>query len=59
MITPDSIMSTEKDKLPEAAMALDELDLPFLVDLLSEKDDKIRYQAFLLLQYRSQQSSFR
>lgn len=55
MISIDSILSFEKEKLPEAAKALDRLDLPVLVDLLSEKDDKIRYQAFLLLQYRSQQ----
>jgi len=55
MITLDSIMSIEKDNLPETAKALDRPDLHFLVDLLSEKDDKIRYQAFLLLQYRSRQ----
>ena len=47
-------MSIEKDKLPEAAKTAMKSDLPLLIDLLSEKDDKIRYQAFLLLQYRSQ-----
>lgn len=54
MITFDNIMSIDKDKLPEAAKAAERSDLPLLVDWLSEKDDKIRYQAFLLLQYRSQ-----
>lgn len=55
MITVDSIMSIEKEKLPEAAKAVDRPDLPVLVDWLSLKDDKIRYQAFLMLQYRSRQ----
>ncbi len=54
MITADNIMSIDKDQLPEAAKAAQTSDLPVLVDLLSEKNDKIRYQAFLLLTYRSQ-----
>ncbi len=54
MISVDEIMSIDKDKLPEAAEAVGISDLPLLVDLLSEKDDKIRYHALLLLQYRSQ-----
>lgn len=54
MITIENLMSIEKDTLQEAAKAIDKSDLPLLVEWLSEKDDKIRYQAFLLLQYRSQ-----
>lgn len=57
MISVDEIMSFEKDKLPEAAEAVEISDIPLLVDLLSEKDDKIRYHALLLLQYRSQLSN--
>jgi len=51
MITAESLMSIDKDQLPEAAKALDRSELPWLIDIL--KDDKIRYQAFLLLQCRS------
>jgi len=54
MIITESLMTIDKDQLPEAAKAIDSSELPQLVDLLSEKDDKVRYQAFLLLQYRSQ-----
>jgi len=54
MITVDKLMEIEKDNLPEAAEACEISDLPLIVDLLSEKDDKIRYHALLLLQYRSQ-----
>ncbi len=54
MITFDYIMSIDKDRLPEAAKAAERSDLPLLVDWLSEKDDRIRYQVLLILQYRSQ-----
>ena len=53
MITPDSIMSISKSDLQEASKALYKEDIPQLVDWLNLKDDNIRYQAFLLLQYRS------
>lgn len=53
MITLEELLSFEKDKLPEAAKNLGSDSLGQLVAWLSEKDDKIRYQAFLLLQYRS------
>lgn len=53
MITMDSLPLIPKEQLPEAAKALESSDLPLLVDLLSEQNDKLRYQAFLLLQFRS------
>lgn len=53
MITIEKLMAIEKDDLPEASKAIDISDLPQIVQWLSEKDDKIRYQALLLLQYRS------
>jgi hypothetical protein len=53
MITIESLMTIDKDQLPEAAKDIDGSELPRLVDLLSEKNDNIRYQAFLSLQYRS------
>lgn len=53
MITIESLMMIDKDRLPEAAKDMDGFELPWLMDLLSEKNDCIRYQAFLALQYRS------
>ena len=53
MITLEELVSFEKEKLPEAAISLGSDSLGQLVAWLSEKDDKIRYQVFLLLQYRS------
>jgi hypothetical protein len=53
MITIEKLMAIEKDDLQEASKAMDISDLPQLVEWLSEKDDKIRYQALQLLQYRS------
>lgn len=57
MITIDFLVSIKKDALPETAKALKKADLPRLVELLSEKEDKIRYPSFLLLQHRSQCSN--
>lgn len=54
MMISESLLSIRKEDLPEVAKAMDSSELSGLVDLLPEKDDKIRYQAFLLLQYRSQ-----
>lgn len=54
MMISESLLSIRKEDLPEVAKAMDSSELSGLVYLLSEKDDKIRYQAFLLLQYRSQ-----
>jgi len=46
-------MSIDKKELPEAAKAMSSSEISNLVELLIEKNDKVRYQAFLLLQYRS------
>ena len=53
MITLESLMSIDKNDLQEASKTIDKNDLPLIIDWLSEKDDKIRYQALLLLQNRS------
>jgi hypothetical protein len=53
MITIESMMSIDKDELPEASRRLSKDDVPRLVEWLSLKEDNIRYQAFLLLQNRA------
>jgi len=53
MITIESIMSIAKSDLQEAAKGFSTEDIPQLVEWLNLKDDKVRYQAFLLLQNRS------
>lgn len=53
MITIESLMSIDKNNLQEASKAIDKNDLSQLVEWLSEKDDKIRYQSLLMLQNRS------
>lgn len=53
MITIEGLLSFDKNDLEQVSKALSKDDLPQLVDWLSEKNDTIRYQAFLLLQYRS------
>lgn len=54
MIHLQELMSLEKESIPEASKGLSKEELSQLVELLSEKDDKIRYQALLLLQSRSE-----
>lgn len=58
MITIEKLMSIDKDDLQEASKAIDNNDIPQLVEWLSEKDDKIRYQSLLLLQRRSSSSDY-
>ena len=53
MLTLENLMLIDKKELPEAAKAMSSSELSNLVELLTEKNDKIRYQAFLLLQNRS------
>lgn len=53
MVNLESIMSIPKSDIQEVSKALNNYDIPQLVEWLSLKDDKIRYQAFLLLQSRS------
>jgi hypothetical protein len=52
MITVESMMSIDKSGLQEAAKTIGKEDIAQLVEWLALKDDKIRYQAFLLLQNR-------
>lgn len=54
MISIDSLRFIEKDAIPETAKSLTEDDIRQLVEWLSLKDDTIRYQAFQLLQKRSE-----
>lgn len=52
LITVEELLSKEKVDLMETARTLTPEDLALLVDWLSEKDDKIRYQSLLVLQNR-------
>lgn len=52
-MTAMDVMTASKDQLPEAAIAMESSELPMLVSTLNEKNDSIRYQAFLALQCRS------
>lgn len=53
MITVEKLMSIYQKDLQEYSKGIDKGDLPQIVEWLSEKDNKIRYQALLLLQSRS------
>ncbi len=46
-----------KDEIPARAASLQREDIPLLIELLNEKNDNLRYHAFLLLQNRSQINS--
>jgi hypothetical protein len=52
-MTLNDLITIDKECIPEAAESLASNELPRLVALLDEKDDKLRYSAFLLLQSRS------
>ncbi len=56
MILAEQLMDVGKEDLPALACGLGGEDLAQLVEWLSEKDDKLRYQAFLLLEQRSLQT---
>jgi len=53
MITIKRLLSYKKDDLVEVAETLQANDLSQLIEWLSEKNGKIRYNSFLLLQHRS------
>ncbi len=53
MISLERLLSIEKNDISEVSKNLNSDELHRLIDWLSEKDDKIRYQAFLLIQSRS------
>ena len=50
----EELAALPKIAIPEAAKKLTVKDVSFLVETLSEKDDALRYNAFLLLQANSQ-----
>jgi hypothetical protein len=52
----DTLKALTKTEISQKAKTLTELDVKFLVETLSEKDDKIRYNAFLLLKEKSRQT---
>lgn len=56
MLTREKLLSLEKDDLQEMSKTMLADDLSQLADWLSEKDDTVRYHAFLLLQHRSRLS---
>lgn len=53
MVVLEHMMSIPKSDLQEASKTFDRDDIPQLVEWLSQKDDSVRYQTFLLLQARS------
>lgn len=52
MLTPETLLENKKD-IPTFAQTLTAEDIRWLVDTLTEKNDEIRYAAFLTLQERS------
>jgi hypothetical protein len=52
-LNPNELKALSKDQLSVKAKTLPASDIKLLVDTLSEKDDKLRYHAFLLLQEHS------
>ena len=54
MLTIEEVAGLEKEAIPARAGSLSPEDIPFLVDLLKEKDDNLRYHSLLLLQNRSE-----
>ena len=53
----DELKSVEKNAISDLAKHLSESDVSFLVKMLVEKDDILRYNAFLLLQAHSKETS--
>ncbi len=53
MLTETDLIELKKEELPARAAALTSGEIVWLVDLLTEKNDKIRYGAFQLLNERS------
>jgi len=53
MITAEQLLAEDKGSLSDFAQALSPGDISVLTDLLAEKDDELRYRAFLVLRARS------
>jgi hypothetical protein len=54
----DELKVVTKDQIPALSKSLSLADIRFLVETLNEKDDKLRYNAFLLLQSSSRMFPF-
>lgn len=52
----NGLKSLSKEQIPAISKKLTKADAVFLISVLAEKDDKIRYNAFLLLQAASKES---
>jgi hypothetical protein len=52
-VDSNQLLAIKKDQIPSQAKTLTANDVEYLVEMLSEKDDKLRYNAFLLLQAHS------
>lgn len=57
MITIEKLKELEKENLTSIAPKLELQDIALLFNLLSEKDDNLRYKSFLLLQQRSESTA--
>jgi hypothetical protein len=57
MVDINQLLALKKEQIPNQAKSLTSSDIEFLVLTLSEKDDKLRYNAFLLLQSYSKDSN--
>jgi hypothetical protein len=55
-LNANNLKEVTKDQIPTLSKLLCAADIRFLVETLSEKDDKLRYNAFLLLQSSSRDS---
>jgi hypothetical protein len=51
------LLALKKDQIPTEAKTLSADNVEYLVETLSEKDDKLRYNAFLLLQAHSKEAN--
>jgi hypothetical protein len=54
----NDLKALSKNDIPNLANRLDKADIRFLIQTLEEKEDTIRYHAFLLLQENSRQFPF-
>lgn len=56
MITAEALINAQKDELTELSKDLTADEIALLVEWLSDKDDKLRYPCFLILQQRAKSS---
>jgi hypothetical protein len=58
IMNADELKALGKDEIPKLSKNLNRADINFLIQTLNEKDDKVRYNAFLLLQSNSRELPF-